>query len=85
MNDIENRIFAQALTAATIVPSTPINRDTLLRDELGFTSLQAINLILDLEQEFNVIIPESELARTRTVGDVIDLVLSRMQSSGATV
>jgi acyl carrier protein len=78
-DDVECRILAKAKElACEEYPPIPVQRATLLRAELGFTSLQAVNLILDLEDEFNVVIEESELAEVRTVGDIVDLVLSRI-------
>ena len=39
--------------------------------ELGFDSLDIVELIMDLEQEFNIEIPDEELPKVQTVADIV--------------
>lgn len=42
-----------------------------LRDDLGADSLVMVELVMELEDEFDVKIPDAEYERLRTVGDVL--------------
>lgn len=45
-----------------------------LRDDLEFDSLDAVELVMDLEMEYHIDIPDSALEKLNTVGDVCRLV-----------
>ena len=49
-----------------------ISTDTLLRDDLAVDSLDLYNLIMVLEEEFNIEIPEEAAAGIVTVGDALE-------------
>lgn len=52
--------------ASTITPGTSF------KDDLGADSLDLFELVMALEDEYNVEIPAEELTDLNTVGDVID-------------
>ena len=52
--------------ASTITP------ETSFKDDLGADSLDLFELVMALEDEYNVEIPAEELTDLNTVGDVID-------------
>ena len=52
--------------ASTITP------ETAFKDDLGADSLDLFELVMALEDEYNVEIPAEELTDLNTVGDVID-------------
>ncbi|NLC88830.1 MAG: acyl carrier protein [Clostridiaceae bacterium] len=43
-------------------------------DDLNADSLDIVELIMTLEQEFNLSIPDEEAERIRTVGDAVDFI-----------
>ena len=49
-----------------------INADTSFKDDLGADSLDLFELVMALEEEYNVEIPAEELTDLNTVGDVIE-------------
>ncbi len=53
------------------VEKTLISIDSTF-DELGLDSLDAIELIADLEEEFNVTIPNTELQGIKSIRQAID-------------
>ena len=57
--------------ASTITP------ETSFKDDLGADSLDLFELVMALEDEYNVEIPAEELTDLNTVGDVIDLYMPR--------
>ena len=53
------------------VEKTLISIDSTF-DELGLDSLDAIELIADLEEEFNVTIPNTELQSIKSIRQAVD-------------
>lgn len=49
-----------------------INEDTSFKDDLGADSLDLFELVMALEDEYNVEIPAEELTELETVGDVME-------------
>lgn len=72
MNDVEARIVA-VVSRAAMVPAAALEPGKTLAD-LGVRSLEQIECVLALEDEFEVEVPEAQLRRARTVQDLIDLV-----------
>ena len=48
-----------------------IKMDSRLIDDLKADSLDIVELIMDLEQEFNIEIPDEELPKVQTVADIV--------------
>ena len=49
-----------------------ITETTSFKDDLGADSLDLFELVMALEDEYNIEIPAEELTELNTVGDVID-------------
>ena len=48
-----------------------ITLDTSLVDDLGADSLDVVDLVMTLEDEFDMEIPDKDITEVRTVGDVV--------------
>ena len=48
-----------------------ITLDTSLVDDLGADSLDVVDLVMTLEDEFDMEIPDEDFTEVRTVGDVV--------------
>ncbi|MBQ4271655.1 MAG: acyl carrier protein [Clostridiales bacterium] len=59
------------------ISPTEINRDVQIMEELNFDSLQMYELVIDLEEAYDIRLPDELLETVKTVGDVVDLVYSR--------
>ena len=59
------------------VDEDKITLDTSFVDDLGADSLDTIELIIALEEEFNVRITDDEAEKIRTVKDVIDFIKTK--------
>lgn len=62
--------------AADVVPSAR------LVDDLGLDSLDAVDLVVRLEQETGLAIGEDELRSLQTVQDVVDLLDAKFRAGG---
>lgn len=47
-----------------------INHDTLIVEELGADSLDVVELMMAMEDEFNIVIPDDGIQDLKTVDDV---------------
>ena len=52
-----------------------VSESTDLLDELGLTSLDVMEMIESLEDEFDIALPINELAEVRSVGDLVEVTL----------
>ena len=55
-----------------------ITMDTTFIDDLGADSLDIVELIMALEEEFDIEIPEAEAEKISTVGDVVEYIKSNV-------
>ena len=51
-----------------------LTEDTVIIADLGLNSLDLINLVTDIEDEFDVEIPDRAIKLFKTVGDVIKFI-----------
>ncbi len=51
-----------------------ITLDTNIRTDLGLNSLELVNLAVEIEEEFEVEIPDREAMGLETVGDAIRII-----------
>ena len=53
------------------VEEETITLDTNIADDLGADSLDVVDMLMSLEDEFDVEIPDEEIERIRTVGELV--------------
>lgn len=54
--------------------SVSINENTALIADLGFNSLDLVNLACNVEDEFDIEIPDRVIKDFKTIGDVVDYI-----------
>lgn len=64
----------KVLIDAINVDEEEIKPEAKLNGDLGIDSLAAVELALELENEFDIRIEDEELAKLETVQDVIDII-----------
>ena len=62
------------LVAELNVSPTDITSDLTIRDDLNFDSLQLYEFVIDLEEAYDIRLPDDLLDNVRTIADVVDLV-----------
>src|SRR5262249_54489292 len=80
-NMLTERLIA-VIANFTQVPPEQITPDTTF-PELGLDSLQGLNLLYDLENEFQVSIPNNRAMRIRGVRDLLEVMDEIMAGQGA--
>ena len=56
------------------IPGENITAESKLIDDLKADSLDVVELIMDLEQEYGIEIPDDELPKIQTVGDILTFI-----------
>lgn len=59
------------------VPEDSITADTNIIDDLGADSLDVVELIMSVEDEFGIQIPDEDAADLTTVGKIADYIESK--------
>lgn len=73
MPNIENGVRQILHTKMHIVPER-ITSQALLKEDLGLDSLDIVELIIELEQNFAITITDREADRLHTVNDLISFI-----------
>lgn len=72
--DIENSVIKLIAKQKNLNPSDITSESTL--EALGVTSLEAITIVYDIEEKFDVEVPDELLDKLDTVHDIVDGVAS---------
>lgn len=56
------------------VDADEVTMESSFMDDLGADSLDVVELIMDLQDEFNLEIPDEEAEKIHTVGDVVEYI-----------
>ena len=61
------------------VTDTSVTMEASFMDDLGADSLDIVELIMAIEEEFDIEIPDSDAEKVVTVGDVVDYIKENVQ------
>lgn len=76
MSSIEEKLFT--IVADKLgVDRSEVTPDAVFIDDLGADSLDLVELIMAMEEEFGFEIADEEAEKLRTVGDVINFIKAR--------
>ena len=60
------------------VEEDTLKNDTDLQDDLGADSLDVVDLLMSIEDEFEIEIPDEDIEGIRTVGDLVNYIESHI-------
>ncbi|MDY5969340.1 MAG: acyl carrier protein [Bacteroidales bacterium] len=60
------------------VESTFLLPDTRLQEDISASSLDRVEILINLEREFNIFINDEEAEKLHTVGDIVNLVEKKL-------
>ena len=77
--DVDDRM------AALIVEQLGVSKDVIspkasFVDDLGADSLDIVELVMAMEEEFDVEIPDEDVERMQTIGDALDYLKERIEA-----
>lgn len=61
--------------------SSPLNFDARFKEELHLDSLDVADLIVEVEKEFGIRIPDPQADAINTIGDLRSCVIRRMETN----
>lgn len=74
-NEIFEKVKELLLVRIAVSPEA-VTMEALLKEDLEVDSLDLVELSMLLEDEFNVKIPDDQMANIRTVGNVVEFIQS---------
>jgi acyl carrier protein len=69
--EVQTKINNILILQLGLPPNTPMEDDTHLTDDLGADSLDYVELVMAIETEFDISIPDEEATKISTVGDIL--------------
>ncbi|MGP4080264.1 acyl carrier protein [Pseudalkalibacillus sp. R45] len=75
MADIQDRI-TKIIVDRLGVDEEEVKRESSFKEDLGADSLDVVELVMELEDEFDMEISDEDAEKIATVGDVVDYINS---------
>jgi acyl carrier protein len=60
------------------VDADAVNEDARFKEDLDADSLDLVELVMGLEERFDISVPEEDLEGVTTIGNAVDLVLAKV-------
>jgi len=79
MNETEIKIH-HVIKEKLGVDESLINNESLFNEDLGVDSLDFCEMIVSIEKELNVQIPDDDFGRLKTVGSLVNYVDKKLES-----
>ena len=61
------------------VEESIISPESSITDDLGADSLDIVDMVMSLEEEFDIEIPDEEIESMKTVGDIVKFIESKSE------
>ena len=62
------------------VDAESLTLETKILDDLGADSLDVVEMLMSVEDEFDVEIPDEKIEELKTIGDVVDYIQDNMDN-----
>ncbi len=56
-----------------------VTMESVISDDLGADSLDVVDMVMSLEEEFDIEIPDEEIENMKSVGDVVRFIESKQE------
>lgn len=80
LSDIEPKV-KKIVAEQMGVKEDEISRETSFVNDLNADSLDTVELVMELEEEFELSIPDEEAEKIQTVGQAIDYISNHLQGT----
>lgn len=77
--EIEDKVF-QIVAEQMSVDKGELSRNTSFVNDLNADSLDTVELVMELEDEFDLTIPDEEAEKLKTIGEAIDYIKKHLES-----
>ena len=76
----QDKVF-QIVSDQMSVDVGELSRETSFVNDLNADSLDTVELVMELEDEFSMTIPDEEAEKLKTVGEAVDYVLKQLENA----
>ena len=76
--EIQEKVM-QIVSEQMSVEKDELSRETSFVNDLNADSLDTVELVMELEDEFDLTIPDEEAEKLKTVGNAIDYIQTHLQ------
>lgn len=76
--EIEDKVF-QIVSEQMGVDRKEISRETSFVNDLNADSLDTVELVMELEDEFNLTIPDEQAEKLKTVGEAVEHLTKQLE------
>jgi acyl carrier protein len=76
--EIEDKVY-QIVSDQLSTERNELSRDTSFVNDLNADSLDTVELVMELEDEFDLTIPDEEAEKLKTVGEAIDYIQQHLK------
>lgn len=80
MSDTENRVIKLVAEHLDIDPSK-VKKESKFQDDLGADSLDQVEMVMRIEEEFGIDIPDESAEKIVKVSDAIDFIDAQLKKS----
>lgn len=70
--------FVKCAVETLSVDASQVTREASFADDLDADSLDVVELVMALEEEFGIEVPEEELTEVKTVGQAFDIIVGKL-------
>jgi acyl carrier protein len=70
--------FVKCAVATLGVEASQVTREAKFADDLDADSLDVVELVMELEEEFGIEVPEEDLNDVTTGGQAFDIIMSKI-------
>ncbi|MDR0383807.1 MAG: acyl carrier protein [Christensenellaceae bacterium] len=75
---VEKKVIALVASQLKKDPKT-VTADKELKEDLRADSLDIIEMLINLEEEYGISIPDEELLNLKTIKDIVDFIVKNMK------
>lgn len=70
--------FVKCAVETLSVDASQVTKEATFAEDLDADSLDVVELVMALEEEFGIEVPEEELQDVKTVGQAFDIIVSKI-------
>ena len=82
MASVEERVI-EIVCENLAVSKDQVSRTTSFVDDIGADSLDIVELVMELEEEFDITIPDEQAEKIKTVGEAVEYIKVAVKNKGA--
>ena len=75
---VEKRVV-EIICQHLAVDQEKVKRETSFIEDIGADSLDIVELVMELEEEFDITIPDDQAEKIKTVGDAVDYIENELK------